>query len=166
MKDLNGKIIDKEVLPIKIKNEGEIFLTLYYFTDKDDAVLNNSRSVIAFANECEMIEFCKKNELTLLNENMMYDFDIPLSNPINYSSILNNWNMLNTISNIFEMHFEGNEKKYNALYNLLFRLSTPIEPIPSKVFIDRRFVNMLTKVFKKKNKFLKKIELYSETRTV
>ena len=106
--------------------------------------------------------FCKINELKIENEVVEYDFDAPITNPIDYKCILENWNLLNTIANTFGMFFEGDLKKYTSLYDLLFRLNTPIEPIPPTYNISEKYYKYLLKIFRKKERFLDKFELYDE----
>ena len=53
-------------------------------------------------------------------------------------------------------------KKYTKLYDLLFRLNTPIEPIPPTYDIGDQYLGLIIKVFRKKDRFLEKFELYSE----
>ena len=109
-----------------------------------------------------MEHFCKVNELTMENDVVEYDFDMPISNPICYKSILENWNLLNTIASTFGMFFEGDMDKYTRLYYLLFRLYTPIEPIPPTYNIGEKYLKYILKVFRKKDRLLQRFELYSD----
>ena len=109
-----------------------------------------------------MERFCKSNDLKIENDIVEYDFDTPITNPIDYKRILENWNLLNTIASTFGMFFEGDSKKYSSLYDLLFRLNTPIEPLPPTYKISEKYFNYILKVFRKKERFLDRFELYSE----
>ena len=60
------------------------------------------------------------------------------------------------------MYFEGDSKKYNNLYDLLFRLSTPVEPIPKVYDVGERYLKYILKVFRKKDRFLERFEMYHE----
>jgi|GEM_PF-6566337 len=109
-----------------------------------------------------MAHFCEINELTMEDDVIEYDFDTPISNPIDYERVLDNWNLLNTIAGTFGMFFEGDCKKYTPLYNLLFRLNTPVDEIPPTYRVCEKDYHDILKVFRKKDRFLEKFELYSE----
>ena len=96
------------------------------------------------------------------NDIVEYDFDTSITNPIDYKRILENWNLLNTIASTFGMFFEGDSEKYTSLYDLLFRLNTPIEPLSPTYKISEKYFNYILKVFRKKERFLDRFELYSE----
>jgi hypothetical protein len=100
--------------------------------------------------------------LTVENNVVEYDFDTPISNPIDYKRVLENWNLLNTIATSLGMFFEGDTKKHTKLYDLLFRLNTTIAPIPPTYDIGDKYLSLVSKVFRKKDRFLKGFELYSE----
>ena len=106
--------------------------------------------------------FCKINELKIENEVVEYDFNTPITNPIDLKRILENWNLLNTIANTFGMFFEGDLKKYTPLYDFLFRLNTPTEPISPVWKVSEKHFEYILKVFRKKDRFLDKFELYDE----
>ena len=106
--------------------------------------------------------FCKENALKIENDVFEYHFDTPITNPINYKQVLDNWNLLNTIASTFGMFFEGDLKKYTPLYDLLFRLNTPIEPIPPTYDVGEKYYNYILKIFRKKDRFLDRFELYQE----
>ena len=163
MKDFCSCIENRIVYPILIKNNGNAYLTLYYYTEHSDSVLHNdSKKLLYFQSTSEMQRFCEMNGLTIENDVVEYDFDAPLSNPIDYKRILDNWNLLNTIATTFGMFFEGDSKKYTSLYNLLFRLNTPAEPIPTTYNVGEKCLKYILKVFRKKERFFQKFELYSE----
>ena len=163
MKDVCSYIENRIVYPILIKNNGNSYLTLYYYTERSDSILHNAaKNLLYFQSTAEMERFCKINELTIENDVVEYDFDAPISNPIDYKHILDNWNLLNTIADTFGMFFEGDLKKYTPLYDLLFRLNTPIEPIPSTYDVGDKYLRYILKIFRKKDRFLQKFELYGE----
>lgn len=163
MKCFCNEIENQKVYPIFIKNNGKSFLTLYYYTAHSDSVLHsNAKSIVCFQSSDQMNAFCKKHELKMDEEIAEYDFDAPIENPVDYTRVLNNWNLLNTIAGAFGMYFEGDSKKYTPLYRLLFRLNTPIEPIPPVYRLHERDYQAILKVFRKKDRFLKLFELYCE----
>ena len=163
MKDFCTCIENRIVYPILIKNNGNSYLTLYYYTERSDSILHtDAKNLLCFQSAAEMERFCKTNELIIENDVVEYDFDTHISNPIDYERVLNNWNLLNTIANTFGMFFEGDLKKYSSLYDLLFRLNTPIESIPSTYDVGDKYLKYILKVFRKKDRLLKKFELYSE----
>ncbi len=163
MKYFCNAIEDQRVYPILIKNNGNRYLTLYYYTAHSDSVLHsNEKRILYFQSPDQMNAFCKKHELKIDEEIAGYDFDAPIENPVDYTRVLNNWNLLNTIAGAFGMYFEGDSKKYTPVYNLLFRLNTPIEPIPLLYRLCPKDYQAILKVFRKKDRFLKLFELDSE----
>ena len=162
MKDFCISIENRIVYPILIKNKNISYLTLYYYTEYSDSILHKDANLLYFQSKEKMQYFCKINELKIENEVVEYDFDALITNPIDYKRILENWNLLNTIANTFGMFFEGDLKKYTSLYDLLFRLNTPIEPIPPTYNISEKYYKYLLKIFGKKERFLDKFELYDE----
>ena len=163
MKDFCSCIENRVVYPILIKNNKKAYLTLYYYTERSDSILHkDTKNLLYFGSREEMDRFCKINGLTIENDVIEYDFDTPISNPIDYKCVLENWNLLNTIATTLAMFFEGDMKKYTNLYDLLFRLNTPIEPIPEVYDIGDQYLGLILKVFRKKDRFLERFELYSE----
>ena len=163
MKYFCNEIEDQKVYPILIKNYGKSYLTLYYYTAYSDSVLHSDEKRILYLQSPEQMNaFCKKHELKMDEEIAEYDFDAPIENPVDYTRVLNNWNLLNTIAGAFGMYFEGDSKKYTPLYRLLFRLNTPIEPIPPVYRLHEKDYQAILKVFRKKDRFLKLFELYSQ----
>ena len=161
MEDFCNCIENRVVYPISIKNNKSSYLTLYYYTERSDSILHNdAKNLLYFRSKEEMECFCKINELTLENNVVEYDFDTPISNPIDYKRVLDNWNLLNTIASTFGMFFEGDMKKYTKLYDLLFRLNTPIDPISPTYNIGDQYLGLILKVFRKKDRFLERFELY------
>ncbi len=163
MKDFCKYIENSVVYPILIRNEGNSYLTLYYYTERSDSILHKDTKYLLYFQSTEAMEiFCKENELKIENDVFEYNFDTPISNPIDYKQVLDNWNLLNTIASAFGMFFEGDLKKYSSLYDLLFRLNTPIEPIPPTYDVGEKYYNCILKVFKKKHRFLERFQLYQE----
>ena len=163
MKHFCSCIENRIVYPISIKNKENSYLTLYYYTEHFDSILHkDTKKLLYFQSKEEMERFCKSNDLKIGNDIVKYDFDTPISNPIDYKRILENWNLLNTIASTFGMFFEGDSKKYSSLYDLLFRLNTPIEPLPPTYKINEKYFNYILIVFRKKERFLDRFELYSE----
>ena len=163
MKGFCSCIENRVVYPILIKNNQNSYLTLYYYTERSDSILHNdAKNLLYFRSKEEMGRFCKVNELTIENDVVEYDFDTPISNPIDYKRVLDNWNLLNTIAGTFGMFFEGDCKKYTPLYNLLFRLNTPVDAIPPTYRVYEKDYHNILKVSRKKDRFLEKFELYSE----
>ena len=161
MEDFCNCIENRVVYPILIKNNKSSYLTLYYYTELSDSILHNdAKNLLYFRSKEEMECFCKINELTIENDVVEYDFDTPISNPIDYKRVLDNWNLLNTIASTFGMFFEGDMKKYTKLYDLLFRLNTPIDPISPTYNISDQYLGLILKVFRKKDRFLERFELY------
>lgn len=163
MENFCGCIENRVVYPILIKNNKRAYLTLYYYTENSDSILHkDAKTLLCFASQEEMQRFCSANELTIEDDVVEYDFDAPISNPIDYDRVLQNWNLLNTIASILGMSFEGDMKKYNDLYELLFRLNTPTEPIPPTYDVGNKYLRYVLKVFRKKDRFFEGFELYSE----
>ena len=161
MKDFCSCIGNRVVYPILVKNNKNSYLTLYCYTGRSDSILHNdAKKLLYFRSKEEMERFCEINELTIEKDIVEYDFDTPISNPIDYKRVLDNWNLLNTIASTFGMFFEGDMKKYTKLYDLLFRLNTPIEPISPTYDIGDQYLGLILKVFRKKDRFLERFELY------
>ena len=163
MEKLLNCIEDKVVYPILIKSNGFSYLTLYYYTERADSILHkDSKRLLYFSSIEEMKCFCIDNELKLENDVEEYDFDSPISNPIDYKRILDNWNLLNTISSTFEMFFEGDLEKYTPLYDLLFRLYMSAESIPPTYNVGEKYLRYILKIFRKKDRFLEMFEKYEQ----
>ena len=163
MKDFCSCIENRVVYPVLLRNNKKSYLTLYYYTERSDSILHkDAGTLLCFRSKEEMECFCNVNKLTLENDIFEYDFDTPISNPIDYKRVLDNWNLLNTIASTFGMFFEGDMKKYTKIYDLLIRLNTPIEPIPPTYDIGDQYLGLILKVFRKKDRFLERFELYSE----
>ena len=94
MKDFYSCIENRIVYPILIKNNKTAYLTLYYYTERSDSILHNDeKNLLYFRSKEEMERFCKINGLTIENDIVEYDFDTPISNPIDYKRVLDNWNL-------------------------------------------------------------------------
>lgn len=151
----------EELWSIRIKYKGNTYLTLYGGWNYD-SVLHNDSSILYFRSTGDMKLFCEKNGFRVDDDIWEYDFEAPIENPVDYRRILENWNLLNTIAKDFGMFFEGDGKKYNALYDLLFRLNTPVDPIPPTYDMSEKYYQYILKVFRKKDRFLRRLELYEE----
>ncbi len=147
-------IANREVWPILIKNEGKSFYTLYYYTSNDDAILHDNLSILYFDSYNDLKSFCINNALVIMDDFQVFDLDIPTVSPTDYRMVLNNWNLLNTISNIFGMYFEGNDRKYDSVYDLLFRCCTSIENLPKQITFKEKINKSIFKVFERKNRLL------------
>ena len=162
MKDFCISIENRIVYPILIKNKNISYLTLYYYTEHSDSILHEDAKLLYFQSKEKMEYFCIINDLKIGNEVVEYNFDTLITNPIDYKRILENWNLLNTIASTFGMFFEGDLKKYTPLYDLLFRLNTPAEPISPAWKVSEKYFEYILKVFRKKDRLLDKFELYDE----
>ena len=69
MKDFCSCIENRIVYPILIKNNGNAYLTLYYYTEHSDSILHNdSKKLLYFQSPLEMQRFCGMNGLTIEND--------------------------------------------------------------------------------------------------
>ena len=153
-------IVECKVWPVAIKNCGITYLTLCYYNADDEAILCHIRRIVVFDTYANMQQFCESNGLIIQGEVSVFDYDQSLTNSNDCSEVLNRWNLLNTISNSLEMHFEGNENKYTGLYNVLFQFSTQIGESPIHTWFNRKQQKKLCQVFRKKNRLLNKIINY------
>ena len=159
MDKIASEIKDKQVFPIIIINECKSYLTLQYENMSGvDTVLHSSK-VLYFENMESLKSYCERNELTLDDGIYTHDLDAPIDNPVDYRRILDNWNLLNTISESLGLKFEGNKKKYNPLYDLFFGMVTSSENVPEKIELLPLHHKLLLKAFKNKNKLLSYFEL-------
>lgn len=153
---------EKELWIICIKYKGNTYLTLYDGWDSD-SLLHDSSHILYFSSMKDLGRFCEKNELESDKDIWgEYNFDVPFENPIDYRCVLDGWNLLNTVAKDLGMFFEGNRKKYNALYDLLFRLNTPVDPIPPTYFMKEKDYRSVLKIFRKKDRFLNRFVLYQD----
>ena len=153
--------VDCEVYHTAIRYDGLEYLTLGYYTKAGEALLHDTDTVVCFSDEAQMMEFCINNGLKLSAEVFLYDFDVPIRNPVGYSDVLDKWNMLNTIAGLFGMYFEGDRRKYNGIYDLLFRLSTSAVPIQSVQWLSKRHILQLQRIFRKQGRYFKKFQMYA-----
>ncbi len=152
----------EELWTVRIQYKGKAYLTLCEGWDSD-SLLHSDSNILYFLTVEDMENFCETYGFRMDREIYDYDFDTPITNPVDYSRILSNWNLLNTVAKDLGMFFEGDSKKYNALYDLLFRLNTPVEPIPPTYRMSEKHYQYILKVFKKKERFLNRFVLYQES---
>ena len=161
MKEFFNPTASNSLSPIMIKNNGKIYWTLYDVLGTD-SLLHNEKNILYFLTQKDMDLFCEKNSFETDKDIGEYDFDAPLQNPIHYGHILEHWNLLNTIAKDLGMYFEGDCKKYNTLYDLLFSLNLPMEPIPPTYTVSEKHHKYILKVFRKKDRFFNRFQLYQE----
>ena len=161
MKEFFHQTGTNSLRPIMIKNNGQIYWTLYddFCTD---SLLHNEKNILYFLTREDLDQFCEKNSFETDKDIGKYDFDARIQNPIHYGHILEHWNLLNTIAKDLRMYFEGDCKKYNTLYDLLFRLNLPMEPIPPTYTVSEKHYKYILKVFRKKDRFFNRFQLYQE----
>ena len=149
--------ISEEVFPIKIINCGKEVYSIFYYNDQeDDCLIRNKENIIGFKNLKDVEKFCDTEHIFMSLEPYIYNFDIKICDVINCDDILVNWNLLNTISLLFGMHFEGNERKYDSIYDFLFYSSMSEAKVRR---INNNQKKKLQRVFKQKNRLLGKIIL-------
>lgn len=127
-------ISDGDVYPVCIEYGEATYLTLYYYTGNGDGLLHDAQSIIGFRDEAQMHRFCLSHELHVAADTVTYHFDDPVTDARDHSHILNRWNLLNTMAEMLNLPFEGNDHAHDALYELLFAMSLPADP--SVVFTD------------------------------
>ena len=161
MKLFPEDIAENTVYPAVVRNERREYRALYCFTQSEDALLNDGKCVFCFRNEAEIRGFCAQVGLRIEWIPMEYDFEETIENPVRYSKILDCWNLLNTIAGMFGMYFEGNLRKYTGLYEQLFRRSTwDMENPPERIRLRAKESVKLKRVFRKKDRYLKRFRLY------
>lgn len=146
-------VLDCAVYPVTIKNCKKTYITLFYYNSIDSEFLHMGKNIICFQSYDALEHFCIANTL-VVGESSVFDFDIPITNPVNYKTVLNNWNLLYTVSNTRGMHFEGNEAQYTKVYKQLFRYSTSTAGCPDAVICSGNMYQKILKVFKRKNRLL------------
>jgi hypothetical protein len=57
------------------------------------------------------------------------------------------------------MYFEGDRRKYNGLYDLLFRLCTSAVPIEPEEWLSKRHMTQLRKIFRKQERFFERFRM-------
>ena len=163
MKLFPKDIVDRTVYPVVIRNAGRVYRALYCYTKSDDALINDGKNVLCFWDEAEIRGFCEQTGLRIEWIPGAYDFDEPIGNPIRYSTALDRWNLLNTIAGMFGLYFEGDLRKYTRLYEVLFQCSTwDMENPPDRIRLSQKEINQLKKVFRKKERYLKRFRLYDQ----
>lgn len=99
----------------------------------------------------------------ILDKNIAeYDFDTIPTNPIDYSDALNKWNILDTISSNLNIVFDGNENKYNEVYNYLFLCNFAVNPLPKLCKISNNYFQLINNVFDKQTELLEKIKYFND----
>lgn len=149
-----------KVYPVQIFRAGRIYLALYYYTETSDALLCDGQNILFFETERDMRDYCQSHLLLIEGETAIYDFDASIQNPIDYSHVLNRWNLLDTISETLSMYFEGKRREYDRLYDLLFRCSTCKESIAPKVYLNRKELLKLNRVFKRCGRYFKRFRAH------
>lgn len=163
MRYRSHRIEGNTVYPVFVRYRGNRHLILYAYSDPDDTVISDEcGGILSFSSEEDAERYCQIRGLLLENDHSFpeYDFDAPIENPIVYTSVLNNWNLLNTIARRLGMFFEGDRARYNGLYDLLFSLSLPAEPIPPTYDVGEMNLAELHRVFRKKDRFLSRFVSY------
>ncbi len=157
------EIVNSEVYPILIKRKEKTYLTLFYWTEKEDSLLHSYDRILYFSDGEQLRDFCAEYQLNIVKEDeiSLYDLDFNISSPIDYNVALCNWNLLNTIAFALALYFEGNASKYNDLYDFLFRLATPVEENDeATVEISLHYIKQLKDVFEDVDGFINKFKLY------
>ena len=153
--------IEKRVFPILLRHKGNAYLTLYYDTKRSDAVLHCQGKVLYFQSMAEMQSFCQEKGLEMQNDTVVYDFDAPIQNPIDYKQVLHRWNLLDTIADTLGMYFEGDGDRYTAVYDLLFRAYTSATPIPPTWRLREKDYRYVLRVFRKQDRFFRRFVLFT-----
>ena len=144
-----------EAFPIEIKYKNEEYYTLYF--DIDDNLLSNKKNIICYKNIQKIIDVYSET-YKIASEIVVYDFNNKnYENPIDYKETLNKWNLLNTMSSMFKMYFEGDSKKRTRTYVYLFSCCFAIEKLPQKVALPKKCIDDINKVFRKQERFLEKL---------
>ena len=74
--------------------------------------------------------------------------------------ILDRWNLLDTAAEVFGMYFEGKCRRYDDLYDVLFRCSTCKVDIPPEIYLSKRDVLKLKRIFKKCRRYFDRFVPY------
>jgi len=160
MNQFTNELPRRNVYPIKIKNNGVTYLTLFYYTDFADEVLHTKKSFLYFETEERMLKFCEENSLALMDESAEYDFDAPVEFSIDCNDILEKWNLLDTLSESAGMRFAGKKRKYDPLYDALFACCFPTERTdpPHILTVTKKQHSLICKILKAKDRILRKSE--------
>ena len=134
--------------------------TDYYtmFENEESTLYHENHKFIIYSSKEKLLAYFSSQNV--IDNGISYNFDeTNINNPIDYTDVLDKWNLLMDISSIKNMHFEGDEKEYTSLYNYLFHCYTSIEPIPMKYRIPNVYINKLRKIFKKAKRELRRFAL-------
>jgi len=132
----------------------------YYtmFENEESTLYHENHKFIIYSSKEKLLAYFSSQNV--IDNGISYNFDeTNINNPIDYTDVLDKWNLLMDISSIKNMHFEGNEKEYTSLYNYLFCCYTSKEPIPTKYRIPNVYINKLRKIFKKAERELRRFAL-------
>ncbi len=126
----------------------------------NDTVLHDDRYYLAWRSLKALTEYLDTQKLSyLIDDISVYDFDKSPENPVDYNSVLEKWNLLNTFAKTYGMYFEGNGKKYNGVYEFLFRCVTSVVELPPKYKMPGKYFKLLDKVFRKQARYLNRIKI-------
>ena len=152
---------------IKIIHRSKEVYTGYYCDNSEDAVLHDDKNFLAWRNLKDLTEYLDAQKLPyVIDEIPVYDFDKSPENPVDYNSVLNKWNLLNTLAGIYGMYFEGDCKKYDGVYELLFCCATSDEKLPPKYKMTEKYFRLLDKVFRKQARYLNRIKIVTDNRSI
>jgi hypothetical protein len=100
--------------------------TLWYTNDVD-GLLNENNKIIFFNCEYELIDYCKKENINIIDDcTVIYNIDeinrIILNNSTNidFEYLLGLWNIIADIARTIDVPFHGNKKETIHIYNKLF----------------------------------------------
>ena len=145
-----------ELEVINVIYKGKKYYTL--FENEESTLYHENHKFIIHCNKEKLLAYFPSQNV--IDNGISYNFDeTNINNPIDYTDVLDKWNLLMDISSIKNMHFEGNEKEYTSLYNYLFCCYTSKEPIPTKYRIPNVYINKLRKIFIKADRELRRFIL-------
>ena len=157
-------IADKDVYPVLIEYQGKSYLTIHYYTadGNSDSILNDGENIVYFKDEAQVNRFCVSHELMVAANGTPYHFDDPVTDARDHSSIMSRWNLLNTISTVLNIPFEGNSHDHDELYEQLFAMSLPAEDsMPMTDFNETQMAELET-VFAEQGTLLSRFRPYRE----
>ncbi len=164
-KILLNNIQNNEVFSVLIKWKNTLYYTGYYYDEHgNDYLFNDSKNIVCFKTVDELFDFYKQNNLNYNRDFAEYDFDVMPTNPLDYHSILDKWNILNTISTNLNIAFEGNENIYNDVYNYLFSCNFSVNPLPTLYKIPDNYFRLINSVFNMQNKVLEKLDYFDNSK--
>lgn len=159
--------VDKEIYLIKVIYKSEEIYMGYCCGDNKDAVLHDDKNFLAWRNLKDLTEYLDAQKLPyVIDEIPVYDFDKNHENPVDYNSVLNKWNLLNTLAGIYGMYFEGDCKKYDCVYEFLFCCVTSDAKLPPKYKMPDKYLKLLDKVFRKQARYLNRIKIVTDNRSI